>query len=85
MRLLALFEETGVPSGPPGDRYLNDHGRRVRALTEEEYQRVERWWVVQASAFAAGVSGIILGFILHVRRLGVAPRQKSCQEPTSEG
>ena len=30
----SLFEDSGVPGGPPGDRSLDSHGRRVRALTE---------------------------------------------------
>ena len=69
------FGGGGVPAGEPGDRYLNKHGRRVRALTEEEYQRIRRWEVVGTSAFAVGVSGIVLGFLLHLRRLGVAPNR----------
>jgi hypothetical protein len=70
-----VFGDGGVPAGDPGDRYLNDHGRRVRAITEEEYQRIRRWDVVRTSAFAVACSGIVLGFVLHLRRLGVAPNQ----------
>jgi hypothetical protein len=69
------FGDGGVPAGEPGDRYLTDHGRRVRALTEEEYRRVRRWEAVRTSAFAVGVSGIALGFVLHLRRLGTAPNR----------
>jgi hypothetical protein len=67
--------DMGVPSGPPGDRHLNNHGRRVRALTEEEYQRYREWEGVRESGFSACVSGIILAYALSYRRLRAAPHQ----------
>lgn len=63
------FGEGGVPTGEPGDRYLTDHGRRVRLLTEEEYQRTQEWAAVERSGFTAGFSGMVLTFALCVRRL----------------
>lgn len=29
----------GAPSGEPGDRFVNNHGKRFRELTEDEYLR----------------------------------------------
>jgi hypothetical protein len=63
------FEDTGVPSGPPGDRYLNSHGRRVRALTEEEFQRVEAWSAVIQSGLLAGFSGMTFAGALYFQHL----------------
>lgn len=55
-----LFEDAGMPSGPPGDRYLNSHGRRVRAITEEEYQRLGVWEAVTWSGLMARFSEMAL-------------------------
>jgi hypothetical protein len=80
MRYLALFEDTGVPSGPPGDRYLVDHGRRVRALTEDEYQQTQEWAAVRDSGFSAGFSGIVFGYALFLRWLRNRPNHSMASE-----
>ena len=66
-----LFEDTGVPGGSPGDRSLDSHGRRVRAITEEEFQRVKAWEAVVQSGLMAGFSGMSLAALLYFRH---APR-----------
>ena len=71
--LLGLFEDTGVPAGPPGDRYLNSHGRRVRALTEEEFQRVEAWEAVVLTGLLACFSGMMLAGALYFRQARSTP------------
>jgi hypothetical protein len=63
--LLGMFGDEGMPGGPPGDRELNSHGRRVRAITEEEYQRVRTWEAVLQSGMMAGFSGMALAGTLY--------------------
>ena len=69
---LSLFEDTGVASGPPGDRELHSHGRRIRAITEEEYQKVKAWDTIVQTGFLAGFTGMTLAgalYFRHVRRM----------------
>jgi hypothetical protein len=68
-----LFEDTGVPAGPPGDRELNSHGRRVRAITEEEFQRVEAWNAVIQTGLMASFSGMSLAATLYFRQIQRMP------------
>ena len=70
---MAIFGNTGVPSGEPGDRYLGSHGRRVRTLTEDEYQQVVEWEKVVRSGFSAAFSGAILAYALYLRRARNTP------------
>jgi hypothetical protein len=72
-----LFGDGGVPGGEPGDRHLNNHGRRVRDLTEAEYQRTQDWDVVRKSGFSACISGMVLLYPLFYRRSGTTPDPKS--------
>ena len=73
--LLGVFGDTGVPGGPPGDRALARHGRRVRAITEEEYQRVEAWQAVVWTGFMAGFAGATLAGALYFQQVRRAPNQ----------
>jgi len=66
--LLGVFGDTGVPGGPPGDRDLHSHGRRVRAITEGEFQRVEAWNAVVQSGLMACFSGMVLAVVLYFRQ-----------------
>jgi hypothetical protein len=68
-----LFEDTGVPGGPPGDRSLDSHGRRVRAITEQEFQRVEAWQAVIQTGLMAGFSGMTLAGALYFQQARRAP------------
>jgi hypothetical protein len=77
--LRGAFEDTGVPSGPPGDRELHSHGRRVRAITEEEYQRVEAWDAVERTGFVTAVAGITLAAALHGQQIRRTPNQSPRQ------
>lgn len=63
--LLGMFGDEGMPGGPPGDRELNSHGRRVRAITEEEFQRVRAWEAVWQTGMMAGFSGGALAAVLY--------------------
>jgi hypothetical protein len=74
--LLGLFEDTGVPGGPPGDRSLNSHGRRVRAITEEEFQQLERWSAVVRTGLMANFSGMTLAGALYFRQVRRAPNHR---------
>src|SRR5438270_12140274 len=62
------FEDSGVPGGPPGDRSLDSHGRRVRALTEEEFQQAEAWLAVVWTGLMAGFSGMTLAGALYFQQ-----------------
>jgi hypothetical protein len=68
-----VFEETGVPGGPPGDRSLDSHGRRVRAITEEEFQRVEAWQAVMWTGGMAGFSGMTLAMVFYFQQVRRTP------------
>jgi|SRR5262245_26909433 len=75
--VLGVFEDTGVAGGPPGDRSLDSHGRRVRAITEEEYQRVRAWEAVIQTGIMAAFSGMALAGTLcfqQARRASNEPR-----------
>lgn len=54
----------GAPSGEPGDRSVNNHGKRVRELTEDEYQRYllddQRRQTALMSGFALSTFGVTL-------------------------
>jgi hypothetical protein len=63
------FGDGGVPTGLPGDRYLTDHGRRVRTLTEAEYQQTQEWAAVERSGFSAGAAAMVLGYAVYCRRV----------------
>jgi hypothetical protein len=67
------FADRGVATGEPGDRYLNDHGRRVRALTEEEFQRVQVWEAVEKTGMMAGFAGMVLAGALYFQQVRRAP------------
>jgi hypothetical protein len=69
------FGDTGMPSGPPGDRYLNSHGRRVRNITEEEFQRVEAWERVVWTGIMAGIAGMTLAGALFFRQARRSPTE----------
>jgi hypothetical protein len=73
--LLGVFEDTGVPGGPPGDRELNSHGRRVRVLTEEEYQRAGAWQAVVWTGLMACFSGMTLAGALYFQQGRRTPSQ----------
>ena len=73
--LRGLFEDTGVPSGPPGDRELHSHSRRVRAITEEEYQRVEAWNAVIQTGLMAAFAGMTLAGALYFQQARGAQNQ----------
>ena len=73
--LRSVFEDTGVPGGPPGDRSLDSHGRRVRALTEEEFQRAEAWQAVVWTGLMACFSGMTLAATLYFQQMRRAPIQ----------
>jgi hypothetical protein len=60
--------DSGVPSGPPGDRSLNDHGRRVRGLTEEEFQRAKAWQTVIWTGLMASFSGMTCAGALYFQQ-----------------
>jgi hypothetical protein len=74
------FGDVGVPSGESGDRYLNNHGRRVRSLTEDEFQRVEAWRTVEETGMMAGFAGMILVGALYFQQVRSEPN--SAQQPT---
>jgi hypothetical protein len=67
------FVDTGVPAGEPGDRYLNSHGRRVRALTEEEFRRARAWDTVQVTGIMACFAGMILAGALYFQQVRSEP------------
>ena len=69
----SLFEDSGVPGGPPGDRSLDSHGRRVRALTEEEFQQAEAWQAVVWTGVMAGFSGMTLAGALYFQQARRTP------------
>jgi len=73
--LLGMFGDEGMPGGPPGDRELNSHGRRVRAITEEEFQRVEAWEAALQTGIMAGFSGMTLAVVLYFRQARSTPNQ----------
>jgi hypothetical protein len=73
--------DIGVPDGLPGDRYLNNHGQRVRTLTEAEYQRTQEWAVVRDSGFSALLPGPVLGYALFLRRLRRPPESGAAPDP----
>ena len=73
--LLGMFGDEGMPGGPPGDRELNSHGRRVRAITEEEFQRVRAWEAVWQTGIMAGFSGMTLAAVLYFRPARSTPNQ----------
>jgi len=82
--LLGVFEDTGMPGGPPGDRSLDSHGRRVRAITEEEYQRVEAWQAVMWTGLMACFSGMTLAGALYFHQGRSTPIQ-SLQQTAAAG
>jgi hypothetical protein len=68
-----VFEDQGVANGEPGDRYLNSHGRRVRALTEEEFQQLQVWYAVIQTGFVTAFAGITLAAALHFQQVRRTP------------
>lgn len=75
VRFQQPFEDKGIPSGPPGDRYISYQYHRVRALTEEEFQRHQKWSNVRDSGISASISGAVFGYALFFRWLRNRPSQ----------
>jgi hypothetical protein len=73
---LAFGNDVGVASGLPGDRHLNNHGRRVRNLTEEEYQQVQEWQTVQHTGFFAGITAMVLAGALYFQQMRKAASEE---------
>lgn len=74
----------GVASGELGDRYLNNHGKRTRDLTEEEYQWMEAAGQRWRCAFFVMFSSICLGMTLHAWRVrGTPPAASESARPLS--
>ncbi|MCI0685192.1 MAG: hypothetical protein L0Y71_24095 [Gemmataceae bacterium] len=71
--LLGMFGDEGMPGGPPGDRELNSHSRRVRAITEEEFQQVRAWEAVVQTGIMAGFSGMVLAAVIYFWQGGRTP------------
>jgi hypothetical protein len=67
------FGDTGVAAGERGDRYLHDHGRRVRDPTEAEFQRVQVWKAIEETGMMAGFAGMVLAGALYFQQVRRAP------------